>query len=70
MTTQDFLTANRNEIIETIKNILRKGVANKGNSFKINYSELIKECGMEKDYVCIALNSISQYNAWDMIILD
>jgi hypothetical protein len=54
----------------TITNILRKGLATKGNSFKINYSELIKESGMTEDDVCIALNSITQWNAWNMVILN
>lgn len=53
--------------IETVKNILRTGLANKGNSFKISLFDLISKTNMSKDEVCIALNSITQWNAWDMI---
>jgi len=51
----------------TITNILRKGLATKGNSFKITLSDLMEQAKMSKDETCIVLNSITQWNAWTMI---
>lgn len=54
----------------TITNILIKGLVTKGNSFKITLNDLINQSNMSKDDVCIALNSITQWDAWEMIILN
>jgi len=53
--------------METVKNILRSGLANKGNGFKITLSELVEKSKMDEVEVIIALNTITQWNAWDMI---
>jgi hypothetical protein len=54
--------------METIKNILIKGIAKKGNSFKITFTDLLKESNTNETDLCIALNSITQFNAWDLVI--
>lgn len=53
----------------TITSILLKGLATKGNLFKITLADLMKQSNMSEDDVCITLNSITQWNAWEMIIL-
>jgi len=56
--------------METIKNILRSGLATKGNSYKILLSELVNKSKMSNDEVCMALNTITQWNAWNLVIID
>tara|TARA_R110002051_G_C8769409_1_gene503319 strand:+ start:3893 stop:4060 length:168 start_codon:yes stop_codon:yes gene_type:complete len=51
----------------TVKNILRRGIANTGSGFKITLSELVEKANMTETEVVIALNSITQWNAWNMI---
>lgn len=55
------------EIMKTVTNILRNGLANTGNGFKITLSELVEKANMTEVEVIIALNSITQWNAWNMI---
>lgn len=51
----------------TIKNIIRTGLAKTGNGFKTTVKELENESGLSSVDVCIALNTITQWNAWEMI---
>lgn len=53
--------------IDSVKNIIRKGLSTKGNGFKITLSDLAKESNLDVEKVNIALNTITQWNAWDMI---
>ena len=53
--------------MKKVTNILKSGLAIKGNSFKISLNELIIKSEMNQNEVCIALNSITQWNAWEMI---
>ncbi len=53
--------------MNTITNILRSGLARMGNGFKITLSELVEKANMTETEVIIILNTITQWNAWDMI---
>jgi hypothetical protein len=53
--------------MKTVTNILRSGLANTGNGFKITLHELVKKANMTEVEVIIALNSITQWNAWNMV---
>ena len=53
--------------MKNVMRILRSGLANEGNGFKIDLLELAKKANLTKLETIYALNSITQYNAWDMI---
>lgn len=53
--------------MKTVTNILSSGLANTGNGFKITLPELVEKANMTETEVIISLNSITQWNAWNMI---